>query len=431
MGENDENVHGNNLIFGSTRPQRRSYHAKSGSVLRNLQAAHEVTVAFVPAFSIKSGNHLTVKVYYPHNTHLVSKMKDQTMNRLGMLIGLVCFAQFPFPTHAAVKKLIFEDLTGAWCQYCPRGPIEMEALKVKYPNNVITITQHNGDKMVNSFSTILCNQAAGFPNMMVNRRKVEAVSHSTIFAYESEIKNTPAAVAVGIQHTWNSSTRTASGTISAKFEQAPTAGDLRIGLMIVENNVVGSGTGYDQSNYYNTTNDYPELKGAGNPIKGYKHLNVQRDCPLDGIYGKSGIIPNSPVVGTDYSTAFTYTVPAQYNSLNVILENVSLVAFVGYNNGQILNAEEVKLSDGTPVINRCLLNGCSSGKSVTMIRNNAVLNARNAMIAVHDLSGREIVKARSTSGTYTLATLHLPAGCYILKVGQGKQALTELISLPR
>jgi|WetSurMetagenome_2_1015567.scaffolds.fasta_scaffold66182_2 hypothetical protein len=353
------------------------------------------------------------------------------MKRLGMLIVLVCSAQFSFPTHAAVKKLVFEDLTGAWCGYCPRGPIEMEALKAMYPNNVIIITQHNGDKMENSFSTILCNQATGFPNMMVNRRKVEGVSRSTIFAYESEIKNTPATVAVGIQHAWNNSTRVITGTITAKFEQAPTAGDLRIGLMIIENNVVGTGTGYDQSNYYNTTSDYPELKGAGNPIIGYKHFTVQRDCPLDGVYGKSGIIPNSPVVGTVYSTTFTYTVPAQYNSLNVILENVSLVAFVGYNNGQLLNAEEAMLLNGTPVINRCLLNGCSSGASFAMIRNNAVLNARNATIAVHDLSGRAIVKTRGTTETYSLASLRLPRGCYVLKVGKDKQELTELISIIR
>jgi hypothetical protein len=353
------------------------------------------------------------------------------MKRRLMLIVFICSAQFFFPTHAAVKKIVFEDLTGAWCGYCPRGPIEMEALKAVYPNNVIIITQHNGDKMENSFSTILCNLATGFPNMMVNRRKVEGVSRSTVFAYESEIKNIPATVAVGIQHTWNNSTRLITGTITAKFEQAPTAGDLRIGLMIIENNVVGTGTGYDQSNYYNTMDDYPELKGAGNPIIRYKHFKVQRDCPFDGVYGKSGIIPNSPVVGTVYSTTFTYTVPTQYNSLNVILENVSLVAFVGYSNGQLLNAEEVMLSNGTPVENRCLLNGCLSGVSVAMIRNNAVLNARNATIAVHDLSGREIAKVRSATETYTLATLQLPRGCYILKVGKGKQALTELISITR
>jgi thiol-disulfide isomerase/thioredoxin len=353
------------------------------------------------------------------------------MKRLLMLIVLVSIAQFSFPAHAAVKKLVFEDLTGAWCGYCPRGPIEMEALKAVYPNNVIIITQHNGDKMENSFSMILCDKASGFPNMMVNRRKVEGVTHSTVFAYENEIKNTPATVAVGIQHAWNNSTRAVTGTITAKFEQAPTAGDLRIGLMIVENNVVGSGTDYDQSNYYNTTSEYPELKGAGNPIIGYKHLKVQRDCPLSGVYGKSGIIPSSPVVGTDYSTAFTYTVPAQYNSLNVILENVSLVAFVGYNEGAILNAEEVLLVNKTPVINRCLLNGCSSGKSVTRISNHSVLNAKNARISIHDLSGREIVKTRSTAETYTLAAFRLPRGCYILKVGTEKQALTELISITR
>jgi hypothetical protein len=348
-----------------------------------------------------------------------------------VFFGLFLALQLPFAVHAATKKLVFEDLTGAWCQYCPRGPIEMEELQALYPNNVIIITQHNGDKMENSFSTILCNKASGFPSVMVNRRKVESMAHSIIFSYENEIKNTPATVSVGVQHSWNSGTRTASGTITAKFEQAPTAGDLRLGLMIVEDNVVGAGTGYDQQNYYNTTNDYPELKGAGNPIKGYKHRKVQRDCPLEGVYGKSGTIPNSPVVGTDYSTAFTYTVPAQYNSLNVILENLSLVAFVGYNNGQLLNAEEVMLVNNTPVINRCLLNGCSSGKALTMISNNSVLNAQNVPISILDLSGRQIKRVLSNRETFPIAALDLSRGCYIVKVGAGRQAIAELISISR
>jgi hypothetical protein len=102
---------------------------------------------------------------------------------------------------------------------------------------------------------------------------------------------------------------------------------------------------------------------------------------------------------------------------------------------QITGTKEIlqsaQATDGTPVINRCLLNGCSSGKSLTMIRNSSVLNAKNAQIAVHDLSGREIVKARSMTETYSLAALQLPRGCYILKVGKGKQALTELISITR
>jgi hypothetical protein len=120
--------------------------------------------------------------------------------------------------------------------------------------------------------------------------------------------------------------------------------------MIVEDDVVGSGTGYDQANYYNTRTDYPELQAAGNPIKGYKHCMVQRDCPLDGIYGKAGSIPASPATGTPYSVPVSYTVPAQYKGLNVVLSNLYLVAFVGYNNGAVLNSEQVKLVGSAPVV---------------------------------------------------------------------------------
>lgn len=132
---------------------------------------------------------------------------------------------------------------------------------------------------------------------------------------------------------------------------------------------------------------------------------------------------NTPVTITD-STSLSGTHIEEMTDLEV----VSWVQISGTK--EIL--QSALATEGlSPVINHCLLNGCSSGKSLTMIRNNSVLNAKNAQIAIHDLSGREIVKARSTTETFTLTALRLPRGCYILKVGKGKQALTELISITR
>jgi hypothetical protein len=117
------------------------------------------------------------------------------------------------------------------------------------------------------------------------------------------------------------------------------------------------------------------------------------------------------------------------------IEEMSDLAVVCWVQFSGIRGEVLQSAFGTeglsPVINRCLLNGCSSDKSLTMIRNNSVYNAKNTQIAIHDLSGREIAKVRSTAETFTPTVFRLPRGCYILKVGTGKQALTELISITR
>jgi hypothetical protein len=256
----------------------------------------------------------------------------------------------------------------------------------------------------------------------------------------------PAPVAVGITHAWNNATRLITGTVTAKFESAVTAGDLRIGLMIVEHNVVGTGTGYDQANYYNTLSTYPELKGAGNPIVGYKHYMVNRDCLLEGIFGKKGIIPATPVVGTTYSAPFSYTVPAQYNSLNVILNNLYLVAFVGYyrygniTTGAILNAEQVKLNTATFVSHGDPLQRMADMRcKVKAVGSDLYINTQvpgNYTIELYSLSGR---KTATLGESYLAAGEHLLTiqdknirnGMYLVKIETNGHSTVDRVSLMR
>lgn len=66
------------------------------------------------------------------------------------------------------KKVFFEEGTGTWCGWCPRGMVALEKVNEDYPNDQVSIAVHNQDPMMvteydggASFS--------GFPGMNVDR----------------------------------------------------------------------------------------------------------------------------------------------------------------------------------------------------------------------------------------------------------------------
>jgi hypothetical protein len=132
---------------------------------------------------------------------------------------------------------------------------------------------------------------------------------------------------------------------------------------------------------------------------------------------------NSPVTVTD-SASLSGTHIEEMTDLEV-------VAWVQVSGTKEVLQAALATESNTPVINRCLLNGCSSGKARTVISNNSVLNAKNVTISIHDLSGRQIKQVQSERETFTIETLDLSRGCYIMRVGAGKQALAEVISVLR
>ena len=45
------------------------------------------------------------------------------------------------------KRIVFEEGTGTWCQWCPRGAVFMDSIHNAYPTTALTIAVHNGDPM--------------------------------------------------------------------------------------------------------------------------------------------------------------------------------------------------------------------------------------------------------------------------------------------
>ncbi|MCB9230553.1 MAG: Omp28-related outer membrane protein [Bacteroidia bacterium] len=243
----------------------------------------------------------------------------------------------------SVTKVLLEEHTGAWCGFCPDGALILNDILDNHPN-VIGVSIHNGDGMVTPDGNYIANfYTNSFPSGTINRQ--DAAIGRNLWESEcvSALTNT-APVSVSFENVaLNESTHELTLTLRATWS-AGHSGKHRINLFIVEDSVTGTGSLYDQVNYYNTTAGSP-LQGLGNPIHGYVHRHVLR-LAVDGAWGNHLTIPNAVVAGDEQTRDYTVTLNSDWD-----VSRIHLVGMVSLFNGglqnqrPILNSEEVKLSE--------------------------------------------------------------------------------------
>ena len=76
-------------------------------------------------------------------------------------------------TSVPRKRVVVEDYTGMWCQYCPRGIAIMESLQRLHPDDFIGIAIHVGDKLETHAYDYETRQhwATSYPTLWCNRRE--------------------------------------------------------------------------------------------------------------------------------------------------------------------------------------------------------------------------------------------------------------------
>ena len=220
-----------------------------------------------------------------------------------------------------------EDHTGAWCGWCPRGPITYrDAIKPNYPNTIL-VALHNGDDMaIADGNTVIQSYITGFPSGMIDRRNPGDFPfgmstgdwRTAIEMMDRDF--TP--VELNVYNYFYPDTYEWQIDVVVDFI-IDYQGDLRLNCFILEDSVTGTGSGYDQINYYNTRTDIPELTGIGSPIAGYYHNDVVREM-LGGPWGQSGIIPNKAKKGERY--IFSRTIKAKTDRWR--MENIHLVGII-------------------------------------------------------------------------------------------------------
>lgn len=314
------------------------------------------------------------------------------------------------------KAVVIEEGTGTWCGWCPRGEVAMDYMTTTYPNDFIGIAVHNGDPMT---VTEYDNGAgiSGFPGCNVDRALLgESVSQSLFETYYNDRVNmgVPANVEATVSGTGANVTIDASATFYTPMSGA----DYRLAVVITENGVTGTTSGYNQANYYSG--------GGSGPMGGYENLTDPVPAAdmvydhvgvalLGGYDGQAGSVPATITDGTVANYQFTYTVPVTSNKANMH----AVVMLLDNNTGAIINAKEFSLS-GASIADVDAINMNVYPNPATDNVTVAFEAAGDYTITITDMAGRVVsTNAYSNlSGAQNIAipVADLMSGNYIVSV---------------
>ena len=349
--------------------------------------------------------------------------KKLILSLLAVALASPMFAQF------SIKKVVFEEFTGAWCQYCADGAYRADVMDDTYPE-ALMVAVHDGDAMEMQDGIDLATfYSPAYPQAMFDRGGALVSRGAWGSTMSSSLQGAGVVTVAFDSVNYNAQTRQITVDVSAMFT-GPASGDMRLNLIVLEDEVTGVGSGYNQVNADNGTPGHP-YQGAGNPIVGFVHRHVARDY-VEGAWGLAGLIPNTVNFGTSVTHTFTYTIPGNYDE-----SKIELIAYVGRYDGagmgdrRILNGDEFFLSSllvGTPSMSANVASLEVLGNPLTD-RSKIVFTtqeAGNARVEVLNMLGQHVVtlgEGPAEKGIHTLywdgknaAGASVTNGMYLVRV---------------
>ena len=316
-------------------------------------------------------------------------------------------------SNSANKKVLFEEFSTCKCGYCPDGHIVMDNITKNYPGKVNAVIHHSGyytDAMTISEGEEYAKVfAAGAPTGSIDRvfiKQGRDVWNTLVASQKDEWTSGE----LTIDNSFNEQTREVKVKVNSKFVDIAEAGDIRLTVFVVEDNVTGTDAGYNQANYYNTTSGHP-MYGRGNPIVGYNHRHVVRKV-LTPVWGETGVVPSAPTINENYTKEYTFTLDAKYKEADI-----EIVAFLSYYNNDatkraVINSEGTALNTSQGVNDITVTENALypvPAKSYLNIIGEKYLNADYSVIS---MLGEKKLEGTNTTGTLDISSL--PNGIYFI-----------------
>ena len=219
-----------------------------------------------------------------------------------LFIGVMC----------AQRNVLVEEMTGTWCQYCPRGIYYGDSLCSTY-SNVIFVAIHCDDPMANDeYFTATGLMTA--PSANIGRHFLSQSANNWFDCVQQE-SQLPAKANLQTVCQYDQTTRQISATITATALE-DMSGDYRFCAILTEDGVTGPAPHYSQANSYSggshgTMGGYENMP---NPIPAeriaYDHVGRQLLCDYNGVENS---FPNSLSEGQSADYVFNYTLNEDYD----------------------------------------------------------------------------------------------------------------------
>ncbi len=386
----------------------------------------DVTIA-IPSLQTKS-----VQIPTPLNyATVVEKAIDHTILKINgnddsdTTDNTIAGTKFNTISEAYDRTVVIEEGTGTWCGWCPMGAVTMEMMHENHPTGFVGIAVHNDDPMA---VTPYDNGAgfSAFPGCNVDRVILGGdVQDMESYFNQRKNKNTLAFVEGEISSSGTSITINAK----AKFNTIITNSTLRLGVVMVEDNVSGTGSGYAQKNYF--------AGGSNGPMGGYESLSgtVPADqmvydhvgrALLGGYDGQANSIPATIDETTQASYTFNYTIPSGSNKNNMY----AVILLIDNETGEIYNAAKYSLAvASTNELETVNPLAVYPNPSTSILNVELDATVADYTVTIYDLSGKQLIEKTVNGNTgvqkTTLDVANLAKGSYIVSVATAGQSYTK------
>lgn len=330
---------------------------------------------------------------------------------------------------AAGKMVVGEEATGTWCQWCPRGAVFMDQFEADYGPFWAGIAVHNGDPMTDAtYDTGIGPLIGGYPSALVDRGADVDPSGMTNDFF-ARLQTAPVAL-ISTTSTWDATSRDLVVTVTADFQSAAND-NYKLAVVLTEDGVTGTGSGYNQSNAY---------AGGGNGVMGGYELlpgsvpaaQMVYDHVARGIQPSfAGDATSFPAVvnsGDSHSKTYTFNLPMDWDE-----QKIHIIGMMMNPTGQIDNASKSGIDDLADVTDLeqtfkgfGVYPNPASTYAIVEIELEATSDVQLRLV---DMSGKEVAArnygAMETSSTIQLNTADLNAGVYLVELTVNGQRMTK------
>jgi hypothetical protein len=265
-------------------------------------------------------------------------MSNKTPIILVIILFISSFvaAQTIVSTNPENKKIILEEYTGIHCTYCPDGHEIAQSLKDANPDNVFIINIHTGGYATpssgepdfrTSFGDAIAAQSnlTGYPSGSVNRQYFSnltmnggtAMGRGGWSSATSQVLNQSAYVNLGVEASINVQNNELTVHVEGYYTgDSPQSTNL-LNVVLTQNNTLGPQTGGGMGSNYN-----------------HMHRLVHM------ITGQWGFEISNTSSGSFVDETFTYTIPSDYNGVDVNLSELNVIAFISETQQNIISGAE-------------------------------------------------------------------------------------------
>lgn len=339
-------------------------------------------------------------------------------------------------TPAEDKVVIAEEATGTWCGWCPRGAVMLDRLSKKFPDFFIGIAVHNNDPMVVAEYDAGIRGLSGFtgfPSATVGRTAIIDPTDIENNFY-SRIAEAPKSV-ISVGASYDETTRKMLVSPKIKFK-ANASGAYKMAVVIVEDSVRGTASGYAQANYYSggdvVMGGYEKLT---NPVPASQMTYNHVARVLAGGF-KGTALPKTSYKKDDVVYMnFELTIPAGIN-----LDNIHIVPILFAPSGLIDNGAKATLEEAVAEgfvlgANDVTFNGevfvYPNPVAYTSIIDLTLDNPAEVSVDIFDISGKVVLSKNygklSGKNELLLNASDFNNGTYLARIKAGTEEITKNI----